>query len=132
MGHLAGGGLHHLHSLRRRQADAVREVLVGLLACVGVEVEVDLILVHRGVHLGVYEGRVVQVLLLVVWRAVVVVVGVGVGAPVVGTVVVVWVAGGYHGLQVGLGAVEHRCGRGRGQRAGDELAGAGVWKNWKK
>lgn len=128
MPYLAGGRLHHLHPLGRREA--VGDVLVALLPGRGVQVEVDLVLVHGGVDLRVHDGR--MVLLLVVGGVVVVVVGVGVGAPVVGAVVVVGVAGRYHGLDVGLGAVEYGRWRRRGERAGDELAGTGVWKNWKK
>lgn len=126
---LAGGGLHHLHSLRRRQADAVGDVLVALLGGRGVQVEMDLVLVHCGVDLGVHDGRMIQVLLLVVWGVVIVVVGIGVGPPVVGAVVVVGVARRYHGFYVGFGAVEDRRRGRRGQGPGDELVGTGVWKN---
>lgn len=92
----------------------MREVLVDLLGT-SMQMKMDLILVNRGIKMGIQHhcGR-RWVLLVVVGCAIIVVVG-GVArirTPVVGVVrVVVWISwtSAHHRVQIWLGAIEHGC-----------------------
>ena len=126
--HLRRDVLRQLDSPSRVQIQRLRaQVLIDLLGT-AVQMEVDLVLVHRGVQRRVQHHR-PRVLLVVVRRVVVVVVvGVSrVGAPVVrvvSTVVGVPRARADHGVDLGFGTVEH--GRRGGQRCIDKLVMAGL------